>query len=126
MNKLNKFKKKRVTLEELLSAGISEQEILSFVTEGKLVQMKSSGTNGNLRNPFYKKYSIVTEKEDHSVTISEIKKLHPKLVANGYLLRKPDAFEKSQAELTAISRFLQDNLEKCYISRRERSFSAVW
>lgn len=122
MNKLNKFKKKRVTLEELLSAEISEQEILSFVTEGKLVPMKSSGTNGNLRNPLYKKYSIVTEKEDHSATISEIKKLHPKLVANGYLLRKPEAFEKNQAELTAISRFLQDNSEKCYISRRERSF----
>lgn len=122
MNKLNKFKKKRVTLEELLSAEISEQEILSFVTEGKLVPMKSSGTNGNLRNPLYKKYSIVTEKEDHSATISEIKKLHPKLVANGYLLRKPEAFEKNQDELTAISRFLQDNSEKCYISRRERSF----
>ena len=122
MNKLNKFKKKRVTLEDLFSAGIGEQEILAFVNEGKLVPMKSSGTNGNLRNPFYKKYSIVTEKEDHSVTISEIKKLHPKLVANGYLLRKPEAFEKNQAELTAISRFLQDNSEKCYISRRERSF----
>lgn len=87
MDKLNKFKKKRVTLEELLSARISEQEILSFVTEGKLVPMKSSGTNGNLRNPFYKKYSIVSEKEDHSEAISEIKKLHPKLVANGYLLK---------------------------------------
>ena len=49
MNKLYKFKKKRVTLEELLSVGISEDEILSFVAEGRLVPMKSSGTNGNLR-----------------------------------------------------------------------------
>ena len=58
MNKLNKFKKKRVTLEELLSAGIGEQEILAFVNEGKLVPINSSGTNGNLRSPLYKKYSI--------------------------------------------------------------------
>lgn len=122
MNKLDKFKKKRVTLEELLSAEIDEQEIIHLVRSGMLSPIKSSGTNGNLRNPLYKKYSIVTEKENHSYAISEIKKLHPKLAANGYLLKKPEIFEKNRTELTAISGFLQDNSEKCYISRRERSF----
>lgn len=122
MNKLDKFKKKRVTLEELLSAEIDEQEIIHLVRSGMLSPIKSSGTNGNLKNPLYKKYSIVTEKEDHSYAISEIKKLHPKLAANGYLLKKPEIFEKNRTELTAISGFLQDNSGKCFISRRERSF----
>lgn len=77
MNKLYKFKKKRVTLEELLSVGISEQEILSFVTEGRLVPMKSSGTNGNLRKPLYKKYSIVTEKRRSQRSCFRDKKAAP-------------------------------------------------
>lgn len=122
MNRLDKFKKKRVTLEEMLSAEIDEQEIIHLVRSGMLSPIKSSGTNGNLKNPLYKKYSIVTEKEDHSYALYEIKKLHPKLAANGYLLKKPEIFEKNRTELTAISGFLQDNSEKCYISRRERSF----
>ena len=73
MNKLDKFKKKRVTLEEMLSAEIDEQEIIHLVRSGMLSPIKSSGTNGNLKNPLYKKYSIVTEKEEHSYALSEIK-----------------------------------------------------
>lgn len=37
MDKLNKFKKKRVTLEDLFLAGIGEQEILAYVNEGMMI-----------------------------------------------------------------------------------------
>lgn len=121
--KLAKFKKKRITLDELYSMNASAEEIHRLVGLGMLVPVKSSGTDGNLRDPLHKKYTIVSENEDYSEIISQIHKLHPKLIANGYLLKKPDSYIKYKELFDRISLFLESNAEIYPISRRERSFS---
>lgn len=120
--KLLQFKNKTVTLDELKIKGITESEIQNYVNEGGLIPIKKSGTNGNLINPLYKKYRIVSPEKDYSDTLKTIKSLHPKLIENGYLLKKPDIFTKNCKGLFTISKFLHSSSSLSFISRRERSF----
>lgn len=117
-----------MTLEKLEEMGYREEDILALTEARKLIPVKSSGTNGNCRTPLYKKYRIVSEKEDHSEAFAIIKTLHPKLIANGYLFKKPEVFEENSKALLAVngflqkSCFLQNSPTPCFISRRERSY----
>lgn len=120
--KLEKYKKKRITLDELFSMAKDAEEIYSLIDMGVLIPIKSSTTNGDLLKPLYKKYTIVLDKSDSNKTICKIQCLHPKLTKNGYLLKKPEVFLKNKEILAALNTFLEDNKEICPISRRERSF----
>lgn len=120
--KLEKYRKKRITLDELFSIAKDTEEIYNLTDIRVLIPVKSSGTNGDLLRPLYKKYTIALDKSDSQEIISEIQSLHPKLTKNGYLLKKTEVFLKNREILAALNTFLEDNKEICPISRRERSF----
>lgn len=119
---LESCKGKTVTLEKLFSMGYGEENILALAESNALIPVKASGTNGNKRTPLYKKYRIAREEKDCTEALDIIKTLHPKLIANGYLLKKPTAFEENSEALLAVNRFLQNCSQPCFISRRERSY----
>ena len=79
-------KKKTITIEELSSMCVeidnSREEIYCLVEDETIFPVKTSGTDGNLSRPLYKKYriNIVEEKTDYT---AEIHRLHPRLIANG-------------------------------------------
>ena len=62
---LQDFPRKRITLEELSrlcsdSEQLNEQ-IKELTNKGVLVPIKSSGTNGNQKNPLFMRYTICIE-----------------------------------------------------------------
>ncbi|MGN0612936.1 MAG: hypothetical protein ACI4JB_03470 [Porcipelethomonas sp.] len=121
-DKLEKYRKKRITSDELFLISKDVEEIYDLVDLGILVPVKSSGTNGDLLRPLYKKYTIALDKSGSQETVSEIQSLHPKLTKNGYLLKKTEVFLKNREILAALNAFLESNKKICPISRRERSF----
>lgn len=121
-SKLMGFRKKTITIDELKALGYEREEILDSVSSGVFIPMMKSGTDGNLRAPLYQKYRIVSEKKDTSELLDQMKALHPKLLANGYLRKKPELYQKYRKELNAVSAFLQTDSSNCYLSRRERSY----
>ncbi len=123
---LQDFPHKRITLEEL-SRLCSDPEQLSeqikeLTDQGVLVPIKSSGTNGNQKNPLFMRYTICIE---NTIQISpdEIYALHPRLSANGYLLRNRMQFVNNKAFLFRLSEWLTDHKGNDMMSRRERSFA---
>lgn len=119
--KLKQYKTKTITLEELPENDY--ETITCLVSDGLLIAVKASGTNGNLKKPLYNKYKIITENKDFSDIISDIKKLHPKLISGGYLLNKPEDYIKYKNEIELLNIYLfTHNLTGIAVSRKERSF----
>ncbi len=123
---LQEFPGKRITLEKLGRlcsdpAQLSEQ-IKELDDKGVLVPIKSSGTNGNHKNPLFMRYTICIE-NTIQVSPDEIYALHPRLSANGYLLRNRMQFVNNRAFLCRLSEWLTDYKGNDVMSRRERSFS---
>lgn len=123
---LQDFPRKRITLEELSrlcsdSEQLNEQ-IKELTNQGVLVPIKSSGTNGNQKNPLFMRYTICIE-NTIQVSPDEINALHPRLSANGYLLRNRMQFVNNSAFLCRLSEWLTDQKGNDMMSRRERSFA---
>lgn len=123
---LQDFPHKRITLEELSrfcmdSANLCKQ-IKELTDTGVLIPVKSSGTNGNQKNPLFMRYTICIE-NTIPVSPDEIYALHPRLSANGYLLRNRMQFVNNRAFLCRLSEWLTDHEGNDMMSRRERSFA---
>ena len=123
---LQDFPRKRITLEELSrfctdSDNLYEQ-IKELTDNGVLVPVKSSGTNGNQKNPLFMRYTVCIENKIQ-VSPDEIYALHPRLSANGYLLRNRMQYVNSKAFLSRLSKWFTDHEGSDMMSRRERSFS---
>lgn len=123
---LQEFPRKRITLEELskfcLNPAQFSEQIIKLTEQGILVPIKNSGTNGNQKTPLFMRYTICIE---NAVQIppDEIYALHPKLQANGYLLRHRGQFVNNRAFLCRLSEWLTHYAGSDMMSRRERSFA---
>ena len=109
---LQDFPRKRITLEEL-SRLCTESEhlyekIKDLVEQGALTPIKSSGTNGNQKNPLFMRYNICIE-NTIQVSPDEIYALHPRLSANGYLLRNRMQYINNKAFLCCLSEWLTNH-----------------
>ncbi len=123
---LQVFPRKRITLEELSrfctdSDNLYEQ-IKELTDNGVLMPVKSSGTNGNQKNPLFMRYTVCIE-NTIQVSPDEIYALHPRLSANGYLLRNRMQYVNNKAFLYRLSEWLTDHKDNDMMSRRERSFA---
>ena len=123
---LQKFPRKRISLEELsrFCTGYEHlyEQINDLVERGSLTPIKSSGTNGNQKNPLFMRYNICIE-NTIQVSPDEINALHPRLSANGYLLRNRMQFVNNRAFLCRLTEWLTNQKGNDIMSRRERSFA---
>ncbi|MBR1591401.1 MAG: hypothetical protein IJ666_00020 [Ruminococcus sp.] len=123
---LQEFPRKRITLEELGRLCSDPEQLIEQIKELNdkcvLVPVKSSGTNGNQKNPLFMRYTICIE-NTIQVSPDEIYALHPRLSANGYLLRNRMQFVNNRAFLCRLSEWLTNHKGNDVMSRRERSFS---
>lgn len=123
---LQEYPRKRITLEELnlLCRDYEHlaEQIAELAERGVLVPVKSSGKNGNLKAPLYMRYTICTE-SPAQIPPDEINALHPRLSANGYLLRNRGQFAQNRDFLLRLSEWLANRGGCDMMSRRERSFS---
>ena len=123
---LQDFPRKRITLEELSRLCSDPEQLNEQIKElndkGVLVPVKSSGTNGNRKNPLFMRYTICIE-NTIQVSPDEIYALHPRLLANGYLLRNRMQFVNNKAFLRRLSEWFTNHEGNDMMSRRERSFS---
>lgn len=121
--KLQQYPKKRISLEELRSMCSYtydyREQILELVRQGILVPIKNSKTDGNLQKPLYLRYTIRTETEQIP---PDIHLLHPRIIANGFLLRNPEKFHANRDFLQHISGWMAVKDDSEMMSRRERSF----
>lgn len=121
---LQQYPKKRIGLDELKTlCGFSENyrdQILVLAEAGVLQAVKNSGTDGNLQKPLYLRYTIRLEEETPDT--EEIYTLHPRLTANGYLLKKPKEYFRHKQFLLCLSKWLSTSVKSTQMSRRERSF----
>lgn len=122
---LQQFPRKRITLNELRElcshSDTYREQILNLDAQGILVPIKSSRTDGNLQRPLYKRYNIkLVEKSE--ISTEEIYALHPRLTANGYLLRNREQFISNKEFLQCLSKWFANNDTHDTMSRRERSF----
>ena len=123
---LQDFPRKRITLEELSRLCTDSENLYEQIKEltdnGVLVPVKSSGTNGNQKNPLFMRYTVCIE-NTKQVSPDEIYALHPRLSANGYLLRNRIQFVNNRAFLCRLSEWLTDYKGNDMMSRRERTSS---
>lgn len=128
--KLLSFGKKNIDLEELLKMlGLSSldsekcfEKIHTLQNQELIEPVKSSKTNGNNKYPLYNRYRILIKNEVSEETKSEINSLHPRLQSGGYLIRHFELYEKYRDEIQVLSRYLFQNSDTEYISRKERSY----
>lgn len=122
---LQEFPRKRITLEELNNICCESERFGEQITEltqhGVLIPIKSSGTNGNQKNPLFMRYTICIE-DKTQIAPDEIYSLHPRLSANGYLLRNREQFVNNRMFLNRLSEWLTHYEVSDMMSRRERSF----
>ena len=122
---LREFPRKRITLEELNKICPDSDELYEQIADltenGVLTPVKSSRTNGNQKRPLFMRYNICIIEEEQ-ITAEEIYALHPRLTANGYLLRNRKQFADNREFLTGLSKWLTQNGAGDMMSRRERSF----
>lgn len=123
---LQDFPRKRITLEELSRFCTDPEHLYEQIKEltdnGALAPVKSSGTNGNQKNPLFMRYNICIE-NTIQVSPDEIYALYPRLSANGYLLRNRMQYINNKAFLCCLSEWLTNHESNDMMSRRERSFA---
>ncbi len=124
-----KHSQKTITKAELAEylGCVSDEELFKQIndgiSEGSLVPIKNSGTNGNARYSLYMKYRLIRQEDDHSAELSEIKALHILLQKNGVLAKKPQLYAENREMLCALSTYLFKRSPECVpVSRKERSF----
>jgi len=122
--------KKTITLDEIISglklgeAGTEKVYtcINDILDKNILEPVKSSGINGNIRYPMYKKYRIAIKDEIDNAVIDAINKLHPMLLKSGYLSVNPSEYQRLKTVVDALNIFFFEAKMGEYISRKERSF----
>lgn len=128
--KLQRFGKRTITLEELSSVTntvLSDvrslyAEIQEVCELGYIEPVKSSGKNGNINYPLYKKYRILVKEEADKGTMDAIKTLHPLLLRSGYLSSNQLEFQRNRAVIEELSTYLFGDKDETFVSRKERSF----
>ena len=128
--KLLGYGKKTITLEDIktimkisiMDEQSAYEQISEMIMEEIIEPVKSSGKNGNITYPLYKKYRILVKEEADNETIDEIRKLHPLLLRSGYLSANPLEFQKNRAVIECLSAYLFGDKDVTFISRKERSF----
>lgn len=125
---LLKQKKKSISLEQIKSiVGENDEAVFREVKvcedAGLLSPIISSKTNGNRLFPVYLKYRVCLPTEDLSVENEEILLLHPVLLENGILQKKPEEYKKYRKQFRKLNEWLFSHpLEPIAVSRKERSF----
>lgn len=120
-------KRKTIELKEIKALCSAKEKdelylcISTLVNDSILSPVKSSGTDGNRLNPLYLKYRIVPPKEDLEQYLAKIRCLHPKLIANGYLLKKPEEYKKRADFISRLNSYISSPKDSYFMSRRERS-----
>ena len=102
--KLLEYGKKTITLEDIktimkisiMDEQSAYEQISEMIMEEIIEPVKSSGTNGNITYPLYKKYRILVKEEVDKETIDEIKRLHPLLLRSGHLSANPLEFQRNR------------------------------
>ena len=128
--KLLEYGKKTITLEDIktimkisiMDEQSAYEQISEMIMEEIIEPVKSSGKNGNITYPLYKKYRILVKEEADNETIDEIRKLHPLLLRSGYLSANPLEFQKNRYVVEGLSDYLFGDNDETYVSRKERSF----
>ncbi|MBP3239510.1 MAG: hypothetical protein J6M92_03080 [Oribacterium sp.] len=114
-------------LAELIKIRQSDSEKLfetieGLKSEGIIEPVNSSGTNGNLRYPLYKKYRILIRREADEETIKAVNRLHPMLLKSGYLTSNPLKYIELKEIVDGLNSFFFSDRNGAYISRKERSY----
>lgn len=129
IEKLKKYGKKTISktdLENLFAVSSDEElfRIISDLSEQLILSpIKGSKTNGNRQYPIYLKYKVSVPQDTYDVELKEIDALHPRLLNNGYLQKKPEEYKKHRPLLQKLDRYLFCcNESEISISRKERSF----
>ncbi|MCK9224512.1 MAG: DUF2220 family protein [Candidatus Muirbacterium halophilum] len=127
--KLQKYKKKTITLKEI-AVIIDEkqncelfQKISILENENIICRIKASNTDGNIKFPLFNRYRIVADKPYNNVVFEEIRRLNPVFCIEKYL-KYPQKYNIHKCVLEPISDYLWQNncIPKLKISRNERSF----
>ncbi len=124
------YGKKTISLEDIkniikidiMDEKNAYEQISKMILDEIIEPVKSSGKNGNLSYPLYKKYRILVKEEADKGTIDEIKTLHPLLIRSGYLSSNPLEFQRNRAVIESLNLFLFGDNDKTFASRKERSF----
>lgn len=127
---LLKYGKKTISLEDIkniMKISIMDEkgayeQISEMISDEIIEPVKSSGKNGNLRYPLYKKYRILVKEEADEGVIEDIWQLHPLLLRSGYLSSNPLVFQSNRAVIEKVSAYLFFDKDDTFISRKERSF----
>jgi hypothetical protein len=127
---LLKYGKKTISLEDIkniMKISIMDEKnayemISEMISEEIIEPVKSSGKNGNLSYPLYKKYRILVKEEADQGVIDNIRQLHPLLLRSGYLSSKQLEFQSNRAVIEKVSAYLFFDKDDTFISRKERSF----
>lgn len=125
---LKAYTRKTIEKSELenLFKSQSDEELYNLICNNQelLKPIASSKTNGNRKYPIYMKYRVLLPEEQQNDFSGEIRKLHPLLQANGWLIVHQFEYEKYANQLNQINTYLftcKSHEEP--ISRKERSFS---
>ncbi len=127
---LLKYGKKHICIDDL--AGLFQiqksdvSELYAFV--GRLLDdhllepVKSSGLNGNIKYPLYKRYRVKVEMNPDSEALDLIGKLHPLLQRSGYLSTHTKEFNDFRDVVDRLNRYLFAGMPEEAVSRKERSY----
>lgn len=126
---LQNIKKKTVNIENILdiTGNIERSDFYEIVnrleTENIIKKIKSSGFDGNVLFPLYKKYRIISNYIDYETTYDEIKRLNPVFDIEKYLAN-PERFIEHRCVIEPVSDYLWKNgsFLNRRISRNERAF----
>ncbi|MCR4890808.1 MAG: hypothetical protein K5989_01285, partial [Lachnospiraceae bacterium] len=129
-NKLLDYGKKNISLDDLVDIlGIKEGDagtrfacIQELMDGGLLEPVKSSGVNGNIRYPLYKRYRISIKEEENKELIKELGQLHPILLKSGFLSAHPRDYIRHKDVIEKLNGYLFSGKAGEPISRKERSF----
>lgn len=127
-SKLKAWNKKTISKAEMekLFHAASDAELYVVVSDavanGWLSPVKASGGNGNRAYPIFLKYKITTS-IDYSEAVQEISFLHPTIIKNGYLQKKPELYLKYKEQLNKLSKYLFSTHSEIAVSKKERSFA---
>lgn len=132
MKPLSGFGKKKITLDEireyqkLTDYAALVDYIRSQLTDGVIMPVKSSGTNGK-RPALFLAYHIIDKKQDYGELTDELSyRLVPGLSPD-YYLEHPEEYKKDRNAVLALNSYLAGFREELgtEISLNERSF-AIW
>ncbi|MCQ2427425.1 MAG: DUF2220 domain-containing protein [Clostridia bacterium] len=126
---LETCRKKNITYNEIKKTADCDSEeslyhmVQKCVEDGLLSPVLASKTNGNVLFPIYLKYRISAKNNDLDNEKGQISVLHPILLCSGVLQKKPEDYQKYNAQFQLLNKWLFTHVEAPVpVSRKERSF----